>query len=218
MELCLDSIRDIERIDERRDSLSVHARIDASESLESLVRLWIALAAEDSLDTLGNDCPSIVKIGSDGLFVEKELAESLESRSDGDEHVAERHADVAQYGRVGKVALETAHRELDSEMLEDGIGNAEVAFRVLIVDRINLMRHSRAAYLTCLDLLLEVLHRDVLPEVLVEIEDDDVDAAEGIEESSEVVVVGDLGSPLLTLDAELLSEELVAELAQLRSG
>ena len=143
-ELCLDSPRDIARIDGRRASLSVHARIDASESLESLVRLWIALAAEDSLDTLGNDCPSIVKIGSDGLFVEKELAESLESRSDGDEHVAERHADVAQYGRVGKVALETAHRELDSEMLEDGIGNAKVALRVLLVDRIDLMWHSRA--------------------------------------------------------------------------
>ena len=73
------------------------------------------------------------------------------------------------------------------------------------------MRHGRRTYLTLFDLLLEILHRDVLPEVPVEVDDDCIDAAQRVEQRGQVVVVGDLGRPRLPLDTESLFQETVPE-------
>ena len=61
------------------------------------------------------------------------------------------------------------------------------------------MGHGTAAHLASLDTLLEVVHGDVHPEVAVEVDDDGVDAAQGIEECCQVVVVGNLRGVLLAL-------------------
>ncbi len=77
------------------------------------------------------------------------------------------------------------------------------------------MRHRRRAYFALFDALFEILHRDIHPHVAVEVEHDGVDAAEGIEEGREIIVVGNLGRPLL---AEVFVKELVGEGAPVYIG
>ena len=166
---------------------------------------------EDGLDGFCHYCPCVVEVFLELLLVEDELAQTLECALDSDYAVAERYAYVAQNGRVGEVALQTAHGELLCEELQNGVSHAEVALRVLEVDGVHLVRHCRRAYFACLDLLLEVFHRYVHPEVAVEVDDDCVDAAHCVEHRTEAVVVGDLCSELLALQSELLAHEAVAE-------
>ena len=74
------------------------------------------------------------------------------------------------------------------------------------------MRHGTRAHLALLDFLLEVLHGDVHPEVAVHVDDDGVDAAHGVEDGPQPVVIGDLRCPLFALQSQLPADECVAEL------
>ena len=56
--------------------------------------------------------------------------------------------------------------------LQHGVGQAEVAFGILEVDRIDLVRHGRRADFAGLELLLEEAERDVAPDVAVEVDQD----------------------------------------------
>ena len=58
---------------------------------------------------------------------------------------------------------------------------------------------------------MEILHRDIHPDVAVEIDHDGVDAADGVEDAAQVVVVADLRGPLLALQPEFLGDEAVGE-------
>ena len=120
---------------------------------------------------------------------------------------------IAQDGGVRQVALQTADRQLGSEELQNGIGDAQVTLGILVVDGVHLVGHSTGAYLASLNLLLEVVHGDIHPEVAAEVDDDGVDAAHGVEDGTKPVVVADLRGVLLTLQTELLSHEGVAEVA-----
>ena len=126
--------------------------------------------------------------------------------------MAHRHTDITQDGGVRQVALQTADGQLGSEELQDGIGDAEVTFSVLVVDGVHLMGHGTGAHLAGLDLLFEVVHGDIHPEVAAEVDDDGVDTAHGVEDGAEPVVVADLRGILLTLQAELVGDEGIAEL------
>ena len=59
------------------------------------------------------------------------------------QYVAERNAHVAQYRGVSQIALPTRDRQFVGEVSQQGVRNAEVAFGVLEVDRIDLVRHRR---------------------------------------------------------------------------
>ena len=87
-------------------------------------------------------------------------------------------------------------------MRQDGVCDAEVAFRVLEVDGVDLVRHSARTDFASLDLLTEVLHRDVLPEVAVKVDNDRVDALHGIENGAKAVVVAYLSRVFLAFEAE----------------
>ncbi len=73
------------------------------------------------------------------------------------------------------------------------------------------MRHSAGANLASLNLLFEIIHGDIHPEVAVKVDDDGVDATDAVEDSSQIIVVADLRGPLLTLQSELLADELIGE-------
>ena len=73
------------------------------------------------------------------------------------------------------------------------------------------MRHCRRTHFSCFDFLLEVFHRYVHPEITVEVDDDGVDTFHCIEHSTQVVVVGNLSSPLFALESEFLTYKLIAE-------
>ena len=92
--------------------------------------------------------------------------------------------DVAQDGGVGEVALQTADGQFLCQEPQHGIGHAHVALAVLEVDGVHLVGHGARAHLAGLDLLLEILHGDIHPEVAVEVDDDGVDAAHGIEDGA----------------------------------
>lgn len=57
--------------------------------------------------------------------------------------MCQRYADIAQYGRVCKVALEAGHRKLGRQVFKQGIGHAQVAFGIFEVDRVYFVRHGR---------------------------------------------------------------------------
>ena len=57
----------------------------------------------------------------------------------------ERHADVAQHGRIGEVALPARDRQLLRQVAQQRVGDAQVALGVLEVDRVHLVRHRRGA-------------------------------------------------------------------------
>ena len=77
-------------------------------------------------------------------------------------------------------------------MREQCIGDAEVAFGVFEVDRIDLVRHRGGTDFAFLELLLEEVHRDVAPNVAVEVDEDRVGALDFMEEFGHVVVRFDL--------------------------
>lgn len=131
---------------------------------------------------------------------------------------AQGHTEIAQDGGVGKIALEAAYGELIGEMVEDGISDAEVAFGVLVVNGVDLVGHGAGADLADLNLLLEVLHHDIHPEVAAEVEHDDIDAADIVEDGGEIVIVGNLGGVWLTAETEFLGDELIAELDPIDGG
>ena len=74
------------------------------------------------------------------------------------------------------------------------------------------MGHGATPDLARLDLLAEVIHADVLPQVAAEVHQDGVDAPQGIEQGREVVVVVDLRGEPLAHQAEFLQDEAVREL------
>src|SRR5690606_41550137 len=76
-----------------------------------------------------------------------------------------RYARVAEYGRVREVALQSRYRKFGRKMFEQGIGNPQVSLGIFEVDRVNFMRHGRRTNLALGDFLLEIIHRDVGPDV-----------------------------------------------------
>ncbi|KAG1434072.1 hypothetical protein G6F56_014436 [Rhizopus delemar] len=77
-------------------------------------------------------------------------------------------------------------------MAQHGVGQAQVAFGVFEVDRVDLVRHGRRTDLAVLQALLEVAQRDVAPDVAGQVDQDDVGAARGIADLGDVVVRLDL--------------------------
>ena len=91
-------------------------------------------------------------------------------------------------------------------MAQHGVGDAQIAFGVLEVDRVDLVRHGGRADLAGHGTLLEVTQRDVAPDVTIEVDQDGVEAADGIEQLGDVVVRLDLGSVRVEGQPEALDE------------
>ena len=72
--------------------------------------------------------------------------------------------------------------------------------------------------LTGFNLLFEVLHRHVLPEVTVQVYQNRIDALHGIENRSQIVVIGNLGRIFLTLQPQLISHKIIAERLPIVTG
>ena len=103
------------------------------------------------------------------------------------------HAHVTQHGGVGQVALPAGHRQFGGQVIHDGVGQAQVAFGVFEVDRVDLVRHGGGTHFAFHGFLLEVAQGDVAPHVPVEVEQDGVEAHQGVEVLGHAVVGFDLG-------------------------
>ncbi len=123
----LDSLADGEGLDELLYGGVTDGTASAGEGLERLVGVGVSLTTEDGLNGFGTNCPTVVEVAVYRLTVEDKFVESLQRALYADEHVGKGHADVAQHGAVGEVALEAAYGQLAAEMSEYSVGNAEVA-------------------------------------------------------------------------------------------
>ena len=103
----LDGVGDLEGSDEILHRLLVNALARAGERLESLIWIWITLAAENGLDSFGHYGPVLFQICVEGILIENELAETLAEGCEGNQAVGYRHADIPENGGVGEVALQS---------------------------------------------------------------------------------------------------------------
>lgn len=90
-----DSVADVECVNERLNAFLCNGGIGAGEVFECLVRFWIAFSAQDGLDAFCHDCPVVVEVCLDGVFVEQQFIKSFECTLDGNEGVTEWVAEVA---------------------------------------------------------------------------------------------------------------------------
>ena len=104
-----------------------------------------------------------------------------------------RDSDVTLNGGVGQIPLQSGDRELHRKESQHGVGHSKVTFGVLEIYRIDLVRHSRRPNLVLGDLLVEIFHRDVGPDVPAQIDENSVDATQAVEDRCEIVVVVYLG-------------------------
>ena len=74
------------------------------------------------------------------------------------------------------------------------------------------MRHGTRAHLTGLDLLFEIIHGDIHPEVAVKVDHDGIDTTHGIKDGAKPVIIGNLCRILLTLKSEFLADKGIAKL------
>ena len=88
-------------------------------------------------------------------------------------------------------------------MLEEGICHTEVAFGVLKINGVDFVRHRTGPHFAFLDALLETIDADVSPDIAAEINQDVVDALEGIGPGGELVVVLNLGGQRASDQTEL---------------
>ena len=127
MQFGFHSVTHIQLINEFRDTLFRDGGICAGQGFKCLIGMGIAFAAEDGLDGFCTHCPVVFEILVQCFFAQQEFAESFERGGEGDECMSHRDTDVADDGRVGQVALQAADGQLRAQMLQNGIGDAEVA-------------------------------------------------------------------------------------------
>src|SRR5690606_7384658 len=148
---------------------------------------------ENCLDRLSHNGLVLFEVSIDCGAVEFNLSKSFEQRPEREIAVGQRYADIPKHGRIGQIALKARDGKFGGQVLEHRIGDTKVAFRIFEVDRVHLMRHSRRAHFALTNLLLEILHRDVLPDVTAEIDENGIDAPKTVEKGSKVIVMLNLG-------------------------
>src|SRR5690606_29775577 len=89
-----------------------------------------------------------------------------------------------------------------------GAGDAEVALGVLEVDRVDLVRHGRAAHFAGFHRLPEVAQRDVAPDVAAQVDADRVDAPLRVADLGDAVVRLDLGGVRVEVQVQRFDEAL----------
>jgi len=128
----------------------------------------------------------------------------------GQQAVGGGHAQVAQQRAVGKVALQAGDRQPPGEQAQQRVGHFQVAFRVLELDRVDLVRHGRGADFPRHHPLHEEAIADVAPHVLAEIEQDAVAAGQGVQDGDQMIARLDLGRDQIRAQAQA-GHELPAE-------
>ena len=128
-------------------------------------------------------------------------------------------ADVAQHRRIREIALPARDRQLVREETQQRVRQPEIAFGVLEVDRIDLVRHRRGADFAGEHALPEVAERDVAPHVAAQIDQHRVDARERIEVLGHPVVRLDLRGVWIPGETQRFDEALAeAQPVDLRIG
>mmetsp|Transcript_40673 Transcript_40673/g.100512 ORF Transcript_40673/g.100512 Transcript_40673/m.100512 type:complete len:506 (+) Transcript_40673:240-1757(+) len=181
----------VQRPHELAHAVAVHAA-PARQLLQALVRPVHPVLAHHRLDGLRQHLPVAVQVRCHGAGVGLQLAQAAQRGEVRDERVPEARAQVAQHGGVREVPLPARHRQLGAQVLEHGVGHADVALGVLEVDGVHLVRHGAGPDLPRDGALLEVPDADVPPDVPVHVQHDGVVPRHAREQLRHVVVRLDL--------------------------
>src|SRR5574344_2397763 len=173
--------------------------------------MWVSLTTKNRLNGLSHYCPGIFQICIQFILIEYQFMQTLQCTLKSDNGMTHWYAYITQYSRVCQITLKTTYRQLLSQELQDCISNTQVTLAVFIIDRIYLMGHCTRSHLTSFNLLLEVFHGNIHPEITVQVYYNRIYPTHGIKESTKKIIITDLCGILLTLQTELLTYEAIAE-------
>ena len=172
----------------------------------------ISLTAQNSLNSFCHYAPTVIQVTIDSWFVQQQFTQSLQRTLNSNHDMTERHTYITQHCRVCQVALQTGNRKFHSQMFQDRRCYTQVTFRIFKVNRIHFMRHGTRSHFSGFNLLLEILHRDVLPEVTIHIDHNRIDTLHTIKNSRKVIIVRNLCSIFFTLQSQFLCNKPITEL------
>ena len=175
------------------------------ELAELFVGVGEVVLAHDGLYCFGQDFPGLVQILGDAFGVDIQLQAPAQVLP-GQGGVAQGDADVAQACGVGEVTLPAGGGEGECQVVQQGVGHAEVAFCVLKVDGVLLVGHGGGAGLGGGGAGLEVVKGDVAPEVAAEIGKYGVDAHQYMAVFGDAVVGFNLGGTGVPAQPHVLDE------------
>ena len=112
----------------------------------------------------------------------------------GQHGITQGHTHVAQNGRVGQISLPAADGQFFTQVAQQCVGQAQVAFGIFKVNRIDLVRHGGGADLTVFEALLEIANADVAPDVAGKVDQNGVATSHGVEQLGHVVMRLDLNA------------------------
>src|SRR5690606_31988764 len=102
-------------------------------------------------------------------------------RGQRDQRVPHWQSDVSGHRTISEIPLKTRDGEFFCEKMKHRIGQPEIAFSILKIDRVDFMGHSRRTYLTGYDFSFEIILRYVLPDVAAQINQDGIAPPDGLE-------------------------------------
>ena len=138
-----DRITDIKRIDKIGNAFRIHLAVCTCQRLQCLVGFLISLTAKNRLNSFSHYVPHIIKIAVDCILIKQQLMQAFQRALNRYHSVCQRYAYIAQHGRIGQVALQSRYRQLSGKMQEDGVRYSKVAFGILEIYRVHLVRHCR---------------------------------------------------------------------------
>ena len=181
-------------------------RFAAGQGFEQFVRFVHIGAAQDGLIRLGEDFGVVDDVLVHEVAVGADFAQAFGGPFAADDHVTERHAQVAQHGTAGQIALEARDGQFARKEFEQGAGDAQVALGVFEVDGIDLVGHGRRADFACFGALYQVAVRHIAPQVLVHVGQDGADPPHRVADFGQRVVGLDLGRQHQWLEVERADE------------
>ena len=160
------------------------------------------MSPHDCLYRLGEHLPGAVQILRESAGIEFQFGEPRGERLKAEHGMAHGDPQVAQHGRIAEIALEARHGQLVGEMGQKRIGHTQIAFGILEIDGVDLVRHGGGADLTLDHTLFEIAQRNVAPHVAREIEQHRVGAHQGVTVFGDPIVGFDLRGVVVRLQTQ----------------
>ena len=160
------------------------------------------VAAHHGLDRLGHHFPGRIQISGNRGFVDLQLAQPGVQRLIRQHSVAQRDTHIAQHGAVGQVTLPAADGQLFAQVAQHRVGQAQIAFGVLEINRVDLVRHGGRTHLAVLELLLEIAQGHIAPDVSRPVDQDGIGAGHSVKQLGHVVMRFDLDAERLEVEPQ----------------
>ena len=171
---------------------SLVTRFPTSHFLELLISIRNAILAKHGLDRFRKDLPVVFEVFRHLLYIRSRPTHPLNRLRDGLVNVAQCHAHITKRRRIGQISLKPRNAEFVGKHAEQCIASFAVALRVFELNRVDFMRHSRRTNLPINRFLADIIHRNIEPEILVNVNQNVRKHSNCIEQFGHPVMVFDL--------------------------